>query len=196
MITQLGNHRLWYSTVLCFVVAASISCSDDSQFDFPIPSEPLETSLYDLIDGPIDRASAFNVVAGRGVAQPRSVRVDQTEQWDVAFAVLNDEPVWLPRGFFDTLEPSSGILELARALEEIVRAPSDRDLYEMTDPLPVRKGRVYVIRSRPDPLLTFTCRIFAVLEVEAIDTDPARVTFRYLWNPNCDDRDLSEDPAQ
>lgn len=181
--------RRWAAVLIA--AAAFLACSGDDELTFPRPTEPLESTLYDLVLGPIDRASAFDVVAGRGVGTPRSVRVDRIDEWDVVFAFLDGEPVWLPRGFFDGLEVSSGILSLRRAFEEIMQAPENRDLYETENPVPIVPNEIYVFRSRNDPTLSFPCRIYAVVDVEEIDVEEARVRFRYLWNPNCDDRDLS-----
>lgn len=180
--------------LLLLVLAGSLSCGGDLNFDFPRPAQPLETTLYDLVAGPVDRPSGFDVVAGRGRGLPRSVRVDQSGEWDVAFALLDGQAVWLPRGFFESAKPSAGIVELNRAFDEILEAPADRELFERENPVPVSVGSVYVIRSRNDPALNLPCRLFAKLGVEAIEGDPVRVRFRYLWNPNCDQRNLT--PAE
>ncbi len=141
--------------------------------------------------GPIDRPSGFNVVSGRSAGSPGSVRVDESDRWDVAFAVLDGAPVWLPRGFFDGLEPSSGILRLTVAFDQVREVPENRDLYETRQPVPISEAAVYAIRSRQDPTLSLPCRLYAKLEVLSIQGDPAQVRFRFLWNPNCDDRNVT-----
>lgn len=179
---------------MLLVIAIAIhfaACGDDLNLSFRRPSEPFEATLFDLFGGPLDRASALDVVAGSGrLGIPRAVRVDQggAVQWDVAFAVMDGQPVWLPRGFFAGFEPSSGIVALERGFEEIIRVPGDRSLYEMEDPIPLSEGTTYAIRSRNSPGLSLPCRIFAKLEVEELELDPARIRVRFLWNPNCDDR--------
>jgi hypothetical protein len=182
--------------IVLLAPAALLSCGRDINTSFPRPGEPLEATLYDLVTGPIERASAFNVVSGRGRGTPRTVRVDQSNEWDVAFAVLDGKPVWLPRGFFEGLEPSSGILELSRAFDEVTVAPENRELYEMEAPLPVTVGNTYIIRSRNDPTISLPCRIFAKVSVEAVGQDPDRVDLLFLWNPNCDDRNLTPGQTQ
>ncbi len=101
---------------------------------------------------------------------------------------MDGQPVWLPQGFFDALEPSSGILRLSSAFDQIETVPAQRELYEAEQPVPVSEAVTYAIRSRNDPALSLPCRIFAKLEVLSIEGDPARVRIRILWNPNCDSR--------
>jgi hypothetical protein len=187
------DHR---AAVLVFTLVAVVSCGRDTTSSFPRPNEPLDLSLYDLVDGPIDRASALNVVAGRGRGFPRTVRVDQAEQWDVAFGVLDGESVWLPRGFFEGLEPSSGILAAPVDFEDASQAPENKDLYEIREPIPMTVGETYMIRSRSDPTLSLPCRIFAKVVVQGIQQDLARMDFRIVWNPNCDKRELTLEQAQ
>ncbi len=177
------------------LASALVSCGGDVTNSFPSPSEPVEATLYDLVAGPLDRASAYNIVAGRGFGVPIAVRVDQSDQWDVAFAVLDGQPVWLPRGYFEGLEPESGVLELARAFDEVTIAPEDRSLYETQSPVPITVGNTYIVRSRNDPALSLPCRVFAKIGVEAIQQNPDRIDFIVLWNPNCDDRDLTPRPS-
>ena len=180
-----------YSTVVVALFVAVAACSDSTGTEFPRPSEPLETVLYDLVDGPVHRASAFDVVAGRGTGLPRSVRVDRTGEWDVVFGVLDGEPVWLPRGFFKGLQPSSGVLGLKQAFEDIIEAPENRDLYNTVEPVPIVPDEVYVFRSRTDPSLSFPCRIYALVDVLEVDSAENRIKYRYTWNPNCDQREVS-----
>jgi hypothetical protein len=179
------------TAVLLLALTVLSGCGDELDLSYPRPSEPFEATLYDLVAGPIDRASAFDVVSGRGLGLPRTARVDQSDGWDVAFAVLDGDPVWLPRGFFESLEPSTGILALDLDFDAVRRLPSARESYEAEEPVPVTVGRVYGIRSRPDPALSLPCRIYAKLVVDSIGGDPRHVHFRYLWNPNCDDTNVT-----
>jgi hypothetical protein len=173
------------------LAVAVIACGDNTSSSFPRPSEPVEAGLYDISGGPIDRASALNVVSGRGNGQPRAVRVDVTDQWDIGFGILEGELVWLPAGFFEGFEPDAGILELPEGFEQLTEAPSDKELYEKEEPVPLKDGGVYVVRSRTDPALSVPCHIFAKLLVSAIQEDPTRVDLQVVWNPNCDDRNLT-----
>ncbi len=168
--------------------AVLLGCGDNLNISFPRPSEPLEETLFDLVAGPIDRPSALDVVSGRGSGIPRPVRVDESGEWDIAFAIMNGQPVWLPQGFFEALEVSSGVRRLTGTFDQIEVVPSDRELYESEQPVPVEEAVTYAIRSRNDPALSLPCRIFAKLEVISVEGDPAQVRVRILWNPNCDER--------
>lgn len=179
------------TAVLLLALTVLPGCGGELDLSYPRPSEPFEATLYDLVAGPIERPSAFDVVSGRGRGVPRTARVDQSDSWDVAFAVLDGDPVWLPRGFFESLEPSTGILSLDLDFDAVQRLPKDRESYEDEEPVPVTVGRVYGIRSRPDPGLALPCRIYAKLVIDSIAEDTRRVHFRHLWNPNCDDTNVT-----
>jgi len=182
--------------LLLFTLAVLSGCGSDLDLTYPRPSEPFEATVYDLLAGPIERPSAFDVVSGRGRGVPRTARVDQSDGWDVIFAVLDGDPVWLPRGFFESLEPTTGILALDLDFDAVRRLPSDRESYEAEDPVPLTVGRAYGIRSRPDPSLALPCRIYAKLVIDSIGGDPRYVHFRYLWNPNCDDTNVTPEEEQ
>ena len=167
------------------------ACGEDTGTNWPRPTEPLELSMYNLVDGPIDRASAVNVISGVRSGFPLTARVDQTQQWDIAFGMIDGQPYWLPRGFFEGLEPTSGILAMEQDFDEINTAPEDRTLYEYIDPLPMTAGNTYIIRSRNDPTTELPCRIFAKVRVVSIQPDPAWMDFIILWTPNCDDTNLT-----
>ena len=181
----------WLRLAPVLALGALLACSDPFNVDFPRPTEPVEAALSDLVGGAVDEPSAFDVVSGRGTGLPRPVRVDQTASWDVAFAVQNGQPVWLPRGFFPGFEDTGGIVRVQQGFDALREAPGDRSVYEQTEPVPIETGGVYVILSRLDPTVSLPCRLFAKLEVLELTTDPTRVRFRHLWNPNCDQPNLT-----
>jgi hypothetical protein len=189
MVCNVKSQRFPVAALAALTLAALASCGGPDDVLYPKPDEPLEADLYDLVTGPVNRASAFDVVAGRATGTPRAVRVDATAEWDVAFAVIDSVPVWLPRGFFAGFPPSAGVLELTSDFDSILTVPDDQVAFETEDPLPISVGTSYAIRSRQDPSLSVPCRIYAKVEVLSVEGDPARMHFRFLWNPNCDDRE-------
>lgn len=185
------DHLRGHVTVVLALALGLIACGDELDTTVPRPTAPLRLELFDILAGPITRASALDLVSGRGFSQPVTVRVDETLQWDIAFALVDDEPAWLPRGFFDGIEPSAGIRVMQGDFEDIELLPADRELYELEEPVPLTVGETYGIRSRTDPRLSLPCHVYAKLVVDSIGGTPARVSFRVLWNPNCDDTKVS-----
>ncbi len=185
-------HRLRCQILLVLtLVLGLVACGDELNTEVPRPLNPYENELIDLVDGPLTRANALNLVAGRGFGTPRVTRVDETDQWDIAFALIDGEPVWLPRGFFDGIELSTGIRVMQADFEDVELLPSDEALYELEDPIPATVGTTYGIRSRTDPALSLPCRVYAKLVVDSIAGEPARLWFRVLWNPNCDNTNVT-----
>jgi hypothetical protein len=185
------DHPRSYVALVLTVALGLVACGDELDIDIPRPITPLEGELIDLVDGPLSRANALNLVAGRGFGAPSLTRVDDTVQWDLAFAIVDGEPAWLPRGFFDGIEPSAGIKVMLADFEDVELLPPDEEFYELEEPLPATVGTTYGIRSRTDPALSLPCHVFAKMVVDSIGGDPARVWFRVLWNPNCDDNNVT-----
>ncbi len=172
-------------------LGALAACGSSTDASFPVPDEPVELSVYDLVNGPIDRPSAVNILSGRGSGVPTVLRVDASDLWDVSFGVLDSVPAWLPRGFFEGLVVSSGVLELDLDFDDVFAAPSEDTLYVYDEPVDITVGKTYAIRSRPDPGVSITCVLYAKAEVLALEGDPALLEFRILWNPNCNESGLS-----
>lgn len=181
---------------LVLLLGGILSCGSNINTEYPRPNEPLNLSLYDLVSGPIDRPSAVNLISGRALGVPSAVRIDLTERWDLVFAIVDGSPAWLPRGYFEALEVSSGVLATTLDFDQVLEAPEDKTLYEEEQPVPITEGTTYVIRSRSDPNYSLPCRIYAKVLVEAVQADPARVDLSIIWNPNCDGRNLIPAEAQ
>ncbi len=188
------------ATVLAALVA--FGCGNPDRFLAPVPTEPREATLFDLFGALVERPAAFDLVTGS-----RTARTDLTNQWDWVFAVVPasappgtclegrspGEGVFLPRGCFEGLAATSGILRSDLAFDEIVNAVGDVSAYEAAAAVPVDSGATYLVRSRPDPGIAAIgagCRRFMKLEILSLDTVLGSVTFRYLWNPNCNLRRL------
>jgi hypothetical protein len=179
------------AALIAVLAGALAGCGSSNDASFPIPEEPAERTLYDLVDGPIDRASALNLASGRSGGLPTTWRVDVTDQWDFCFGVVDGEPSWLPRGFFTGFEVSSGVAELPLDFDDVRIVSSETEDYEDSEPVPITVGTTYALRSRPDPSVSVSCRIYGKAEILAIEQDPARIRVRIIWNPNCNATNLA-----
>ena len=182
--------RFSRSALAVIGLAALTACGNSNNPSLPLPEDPVPRTIYDLADGPIDRPSSLSVLAGR-TGEPRVVRVDNSGEWDFSFGMLDGEPAWLPRGFFEGFEPSSGIAETALDFDDVILVPGEIDDYEFEQPVQITVGRTYALRSRPDPGLSVTCVVYAKAEVLEVHGDPARLEIRIFWNPNCNETNVS-----
>lgn len=185
------------SRAATLLAALVISGCGSQDFFAALPTEPRETTLFDLFGPIIERPAAFDLATGPGAS-----RTDLTSQWDFVFAITPPgaagcfsgfaagDPVFLPRGCFEGLEASSGLMQSTRTFEEVVTASGIADDYVSETALPADSGAVYVLRSRPDPGLSSTCRRYLKLEVLSVNAVTGALTFRFLWNPNCNLRNL------
>jgi hypothetical protein len=171
--------------LLAGLVAATAGCSDACEpILTPLPAIR-EVELIDFEGGDLVDPAAFDVLVAS------AVRTDQTNSWDFLF-VIDDAlgPVLLPRGGLLDQESTSGIQLDTRAFGDIERVPSDG--YSTQDAIPIAPGTVVTMVSRPNPNFTVRCRLYGKLEVLSIEGTPARATFRFVVNPNCERRRVIE----
>jgi hypothetical protein len=183
--------RACRAAVVLIGLGALTACGESTDALFPVPDEPVGLSMYDLMNGPINRPSALNVLTGRSSGVPTVLRVDAAEQWDLSFGMIEGVPVWLPRGFFEGLDISSGVFELDVDFDDVTFVPTEDTLYVYEQPVDIEVGKTYAIKSRPDPTVSITCVLYAIAEVLVVEGDPARLEFQILWNPNCNENSLA-----
>lgn len=169
---------------LILLVAA---CSDSfAAFLLTVPETPSEATLFDFTTGRLQDPSAFDVVGDR------PVRVDQTNQWDFLFRVVDGVGEFVPFSALADSVTEAGIRTATEAFEGILEAP--RQGYESSDPVPVGIGDVIFVRSRRNRTQILICNQFLKLEILDLDVMNGSITFRYLRNPNCGDTVL--EPGQ
>ena len=185
------------SGAAALLAALVISGCESRDFLAALPTEPRETTLFDLFGPIIERPAGFDLATG-----PGPIRTDITSQFDFVFAITPPgaagcfsgfavgEPVFLPRGCFEDLDASSGLQRSDRTFEEVVTASGNAEDYVSAAAVLADSGAVYVLRSRPDPGLSSTCRRYLKLEVLSLDPVTGALTLRFLWNPNCNLRNL------
>lgn len=150
----------------------------------PVPEEPGTATLHDFRGDALRSPSAFDIIT------PRAVRTDQTSGWDFLFAISAEgEPQFRPRGLIVEGDSEAGLQRVDRSFEQVEMAPEEG--YVTDAPTAVESGAVYVAVSRQDPgFRRSRCRRFMKLEVQSLDLQDGTVEFRFLGNPNCEDRIL------
>ena len=172
-------------------LAASMAaaCGDSTEpIKIPLPEDPTEVMLSDLVTGSLLDPSGFDMVS-RTI-----VRTDQVSGWDFVFFVDPQQGASLrTRGSYLQEEDSEpGVQVVTESFEDLTTAPEDG--YEVLDPVRISTGDVFAARSRYDPALGgLRCRYYGKFEVEAIDEVAGSMTMIHLINPNCEDRNL--DPS-
>lgn len=135
----------------------------------------------------IGRRSGFDFITPQAVVleEPKGQRL---AEFDVAFSELEGKFVLLPAGLFETfdIDPAIAVDSTGVTFEELTRAPSKG--YVTDEAVPLRTGRIYIVRTRQD---RGSCSRFA--KVEVLDLDPEGILeFRFLRNNLCNDRTLTD----
>jgi len=172
--------------VLLAIIILS-GCDDPfAGFLLPVPDEPVEEVLIDFrIAGLLDY-TAFDVV------RVRTVRIDQTGEWD--FMLLTTEagvPQLAVFGAVAERTSEAGLMRVS-SFEGLLEAPEEGYTHDAA--LDIEVGDVFAVVSHRDPGITGRCRHYAKIEILDIDPDENQMTFKHLINPNCEDRIL--EPGQ
>ncbi len=182
--------RARWPVVAAIAAALSVGaagCGDDP-FAFNWSDRPDTVVLYSLARPELNLESGFNFL------QDRRVRVEApsaTGTWDVAVDTRGGALVLLPPG-------ALGVTSTARitsldglSLEDVREAPSDTLVYTADQPVPVRFGTVYVVKTNRAPgSFGSSCVYHAKVEAVEIDVAGGTLTFRHVTNPVCNSRDL------
>lgn len=182
-----GRSNLGRLPTLAVVIASVVvaGCGDAfEQLLGPVPLEPTTVELVDFRTGPLQEASAFDILSRRGV------RVDQTVGWDFLF-FLTEAGVAEVRPFQAVTGELSeaGVQLVSGSFESLELAPEEG--YVRTQPVTVEEGDVLALVSRRDPSFGgLRCRRYAKIEVLSIDVAAGILTFHHLVNPNCEVRGL------
>lgn len=173
-------------TIWCWLFLLALpACGDPfERLLGPVPEVPGVALLVDQRVGPLQAASAFDILGGR------VARVDQTSAWDFLFFITEGgEPQLRPFGAVTGQPSDAGLQKVASSFEGLRVAPEEG--YERMAPLSIAEGDVLAGVSRRDPTLqAIRCRRFAKLEILEIDLAGGRLRFRHLINPNCELRGL------
>lgn len=176
--------RLLLLAPLALFPMLATACEDPFDFDW-IPQIDTVT-VYSLARPDyIDRPGAYDFGPGGG---PRVVEAPASSpiRWDLAFSEEGGEFVALPAALFRGFDIEPGVQEITdgSTFDDLHTAP--RDGYITGEPVPLREGGLYVVRSRRD---SRRCNYYGKFEV--LELDPAgTVMFQSVENYLCNDREL------
>lgn len=127
--------------------------------------------------------------------QPREVVIEDPQSggaWDIALSEEDGAFVLVP----SAAEVGAGNGAIVRYTDmsyvALTEAPGDTAVYERAQAVPLTMDAVYVVRSRRRS--GSRCVHFSKLRPTELDEAEGRLTFEYLMNPNCNDRNL--EPAE
>jgi hypothetical protein len=168
-------------------IVGSTACGADP-FAIQWSSSKDTVLLYSVTRPELGLPSAFNFytrVSWR-VESPNA-----TGNWDVAVGEKDDQIVLLPPGALN-IAGRARIAELPNTnFDDVKEAPADTALYTGVDPVPVRMGSVYVIRTnqRVGTFGTY-CVYYAKLAPVDIEPEQGTLSFFFDSSPVCNDRAL------
>ncbi|MGD8319795.1 MAG: hypothetical protein PVJ02_05060 [Gemmatimonadota bacterium] len=172
-------------------VAGMTACGQDP-FAIKWSTSPDTATLYSLARPELGLPSGFDFHEYYNYRGPVHVeRINATGRWDVALDTRGGSLVLLPPGALG-IQSKARVVELpGRTFDEVVEAPADTTLYSATEPVPVRMGSVYVVRSNQVTGSFGTrCVYYAKLEPLEIDVPEGTLLFVFDSSPVCNDRSL------
>lgn len=183
-----GRARVPALAALSAALLVGVAACGDDPFAFDWNDAPDTVLVYSMARPELNLVSAYNFLQG---ARVRVEAPAATGSWDLAVDTRDGQIVFLPPGALNVAaEAGVAVLE-GMSLDDVTRAPSDTLLYVEDEPVPVRQGDVYVIRTnRQRGSFGRTCVYYAKAEAVAIDPVGGTLTFREVTNPVCNDRDL------
>ena len=164
-----------------------VGCSGDP-FAFNWNDTPDTVLLFSLA------RPELNLVSGFAFFQRVPIRIEAanaTGTWDAALDTRGAELVLLPPGALGVTSSARITALQGMSFEDVTQAPADTMVYVADEPVPVRFGTVYVIRTnRATGSFGSSCVYYAKLEPVVIDVPGGTLTFRYVTNPICNSQDL------
>ncbi|MCI0435066.1 MAG: hypothetical protein L0271_15710 [Gemmatimonadetes bacterium] len=143
----------------------------------------------------LSRPELLRQPAAYDFVQLRRITVENpgaTGTWDAALAEEGGVFVLVPASNFPLLTGSTAAIGLTThtTLETLTEAPGDTAAYSR-QPVELREGAVYVVRTRRDVCIGFGTGVrYAKFKVIAIDAAMGAVTIAAIRNPFCNDRKL------
>ncbi len=172
-------------------LAGAAACGEDPFLVF-WQENPQEATIYSLDRDELYRPSAFDM-SGRlpvVVENPLTSR-----QWDFALDRVDGELVLvLPRTLGITsgagIAPIEGV-----EFEDVREAPEDTLLYSTVEPLSIRLGTIYVVRTRQQSgSFGSVCQHYGKMEPLEVNEEAGVLRFLHDTSPDCNNRSLVPPP--
>ena len=177
------------TNVAVLVLLAATACSDDP-FEIRWDLQADTVLLYSLARPEMNMDSGFNFRPGT-LGPVRIEAATATGTWDIALDTRGGELVLLPPSALGVSSAARLAAIPGKRREEVVEAPADTTVYSVDQPVPVRSGTVYVIRTDRAPgAFGSRCFYYARFEPIQIDVENGNLTFVYDASPVCNSRRL------
>jgi hypothetical protein len=184
--TALGRLALRVGALAVLTVPLA-ACGDDP-FLLRWQENPREAVLFSLDRPELNRPQAFDLLQARRVIVQS---VEEEGRWDFAVDRVNGEMVFLPPRALGVSSQAALVPLPGTAFADVREAPADTAVYISREPVPIRQGTLYVVRTHQQTG-PWGQRCFYYGKVEPLEIDDAQGTVRFLFDvsPDCNNRRL------
>jgi hypothetical protein len=171
------------------LAVGTVGCDDPYAIDWT--ESPDTAMIYSLARPELNLPSAFDFV---GKVPLRVEAPLSTGQWDLALDTQDGELVFLPPGAMG-ISSSSRVTRIPNTTwDDVIQAPSDSLLYSRDEPVPVRSGDIYVLRTHVTRGIWGTsCVYFGRIKPLEIQVAEGYLRFQYDFSPVCNSLRLIPD---
>jgi hypothetical protein len=170
------------------LLAGTVSACGDDPFAFRWTENPREALLYSIDRDERNRPSAFGMLQGERVVLESAAAAGR---WDFAVDRRDGQVVLLPPRAVG-VQSRAGVFEVPNArYDEVREAPADTAVYVMREPVVVRMGSIYVIRTRQQSgVFGELCVYYGKVQPLEIDAVNGTLLFRFDTSPDCNNPSL------
>ncbi|MEX2467912.1 MAG: hypothetical protein WD995_13465 [Gemmatimonadota bacterium] len=183
-----GRRRTPTALALAAALMTGLAACGADPFSFNWSDVPDTVSVYSLARPELNLPSAYNFFAGATlpVENPNA-----TGNWDMALDTRGGELVLLPPGALGVQSRARIAALEGLDLDDVTEAPGDTLVFSSSDPVPLRLGTTYVVRTgQRAGSFGARCVYYAKMEPLHIDVAGGTLTFREVTNPVCNNRSL------
>lgn len=189
-----GIHTRGRALLLTVALAAvglmGLTACGADPFAIKWSSSPDTAVMYSLARSDLGLPSGFNFNY-QYRASVHIERINATGNWDVALDTRGGSLVLLPPGALG-IQSQARVTELpGKTFDEVTVAPADTAVYSADQPVPLRLGSVYVVRTN-QVIGSFGTRCVYYAKLEPLEIDVTEGVLRFVFDssPVCNDRSL------